>query len=123
MFHHENKKIFEKLFESAKSAYKVKTSRHSTAIVYKNKILAIGISKNKTHPLQKKYGEERRKCYLHSEIDAIVKVINQYGSEILTECSVYNLRLTSTDTVAMSKPCVNCARALEAFNIKEVFWT
>lgn len=117
-----NSRLFDTLFETAKTAYTFNTSRHSAAIVYKRKIIATGVSQIKTHPLQKKYGIELKE-YLHAEVAAIVNAINLHGSDILQYCSIYCLRITNTEKIGISKPCAGCMRAIEAFKIRKIYWT
>ena len=125
MFHTKVRKdsIFNKLFEMAETVTDCRDHKHASAIVYKKKIIALGKNQMKTHPIMLQYQSDSTKIYLHSEIDAIVKVINNHGSEILKHSSLYNLRLTGGGNVAMSKPCNGCQKAIDAFGIKRVFWT
>lgn len=117
-----NQKVFDLLFDAASQADQIQGSRHSSALVYKRQVLAIGTNQKKSHPLQKRFGGEDKIC-LHSEIAAIVQVINQHGVEVLKSCSLYNLRLTKANRIGISKPCASCAKAIEAFGIRKVFYT
>ena len=117
-----NTRLFETLFETAKTAYTFNTSRHSAAIVYKRKIIATGTSQIKTHPMQKKFGIAKKE-FLHAEVAAIVNAINQHGSDILKHCSIYCLRITNTEKIGISKPCAGCMRAINACKIPNVYWT
>ena len=121
-FKSENRKIFDLLFETAKSS-EFEQHRHASAIIYKNNVLAVGINKAKSHPLQKKFSESDDRIQLHSEIDAIVQVINNHGAAILNDCSLYNLRLTRGGNIGISKPCESCQKAINAFGIERVYWT
>ena len=121
-FKTENRKIFDVLFETAKSS-EFEQHRHASAITYKNTLLAVGINKAKSHPLQKRFSESDDRIQLHSEIDTIVQVINNHGADILKECSLYNLRLTKGGNIGISKPCDSCQRAIEVFGIERVYWT
>lgn len=101
----------------------VRSSKHAAAIVYKGTILSIGRNQYKTHPIMKLYGRNDKAIYLHAEIDAIVRCINKYGSEILTKCSIYVLRSDKLGRISNSCPCEGCSRAINAFGIKKVFHT
>ena len=118
-----NDSIFNTLLSHAETVTDCRDHRHAAATVYKKKILAIGKNQMKTHPIMLQYQTDSTKIYLHAEIDAIVKVINVHGADILKHCSLYNLRLTGGGNVAMSKPCKGCQKAIDAFGIKKVFWT
>lgn len=113
--------IFAKLYKKAEEAVPVGSSRHSAAIVWKGKIIGVGINKKKTHPMMIKYGDKPHKVYLHAEIDAIIHAINKHGSEILKESSLYVVRTNRKGAPMNSKPCNCCQKAIEAFGIKEVF--
>lgn len=117
--------IINKLFEVACSQKTlVKTSRHSTAIVLKNRIIAIGVNKLKTHPIMLNFNyASDKKIFIHSEMDALIKVLNIWGPDILKQCKLYNLRVTNTNRIAMSKPCQGCMNAIQGFGLKRIFWT
>lgn len=102
----------------------IRHSRHVAAVTYKGKILAVGCAKYKTHPLQKKMQEEignTERIYLHAEIDALVKVINKHGTDVLSECDLHVVRVSKGGSVSSSKPCEGCQRAINAFNIRKVY--
>jgi deoxycytidylate deaminase len=118
-----NETVFNKLFEAAETVTDCDQHRHAAAIVYKKQILSIGRNQLKTHPIMLKYQTDKYKIYLHAEIDAIIKTINQYGSDVLKRCDLYVMRLTGGGNIGMSKPCQGCQKAIDAFGIKGVYWT
>ena len=120
-----NDSVMNKLFDVACSQKTlVKTSRHATAIVHKNKIISIGVNKLKTHPIMLNYAYvSDKKIFIHSEIDALIKVINIWGPDILKQCELYNLRVTNTNRVGTAKPCQGCMDAITGSKLKRVFWT
>lgn len=108
----------------------VGSSRIAAAIVMHNKIVSYGISQYKTHPLQKRYASNPLAIYLHAEICAIKNALNAgLKSEDLLKCTLYIARAKYTDetkkyiTQGLAKPCVGCARAIVAFNLKNVIYT
>ena len=101
----------------------IKSSFHAACLVYKKRIVGVGINKRKSHPMMTRHSPRRGQIYLHAEVDAIIKVINNFGVEILSECSLYVLRTTKTGIIASSKPCEGCQGHINHFGIKEVFWT
>jgi deoxycytidylate deaminase len=117
------KKILKVLIPLAKSTPFVQNSRHAAAIVYKNKILSTGICHLKTHPMMLKYQPNDKRIYLHAEIDAIIRTINNHGVDILKDCSLHVIRITKGGNLGMSKPCPGCQKAIEAFGIKKVYWS
>lgn len=111
-----NKKVY--------SADLVQNSRHAAAICLGHKILCTGVNQRKTHPLMKQFQDHPEKLYLHAEINAIVQVINKYGTEILPETEIYVTRLSKGGNIGSSKPCESCQKAIDFFKIKRVhYWT
>lgn len=111
------------LIEVAKTATRVRSSKHAACLVYKNKMLASGRNSLKTHPIMNTYGRNPDAIYLHAEIDAIVRTINLHGSDILSECTMYVIRINKKGEIASSCPCEGCQRAIKAFNIRHVVWS
>lgn len=116
-------RIFKKLETTAEEAEIIQSSRHAAAVVHKGKIISIGVSKLKTHPLMCKFQNNEKRIYLHAEIDAIVKAINKFGNDFLSSCDLYVLRLTRGNHIGISRPCPGCERAIKAFKFKNVYWT
>jgi tRNA(Arg) A34 adenosine deaminase TadA len=115
--------VFDYLFNKAEESVLIGCSKHAAALVYKGSILCTGVSKQKSHPLMKRFSDHEKKIYLHAEIDVIVRAISRYGVEILPECSLFVLRISRGGNIGLSKPCAVCARAIDAFKIKEVYWS
>ncbi len=93
--------------------------KHFSFIMRRNKILSIGWNlMNKSHPWTVKYGYEF--SYIHSELMAVRNF--PYQNE-LSKCRLINLRLVSKNKIALSKPCIHCAKFLCVFNLKEVWYT
>lgn len=108
---------------AATKAWKTGTSRHSACVVYKGKVLSWGVNKKKTHPLCVEYQPNPERCYLHAEMDAIIKTMNKHGQDILQECTLYVLRIGNSGIVRHSKPCEGCMNMINATQIKEVIWS
>lgn len=115
-----NSEVLDYLADVAKSKTLIRHSKHAAAITYKQKVLAVGEAKYKTHPMQQKYSSHPERIYLHAEIDAIIKVINKHGTEILEESVLHVVRLTKAGKLSNSKPCEGCMRAINAFKIKGI---
>lgn len=115
--------VFKTLISDALKCEMIQNSKHSACLVYKNKIIARGIAKRKTHPLMLRFSDNQKKIYLHAELSCIVKAINTFGVEILSECSLYCLRITKGNAVGLSKPCSVCQAAINTFNIRNVYWS
>jgi deoxycytidylate deaminase len=86
-------------------------------------MLAIGTAKYKTHPIMTRFATNPEQVYLHAEVDAIIRTVNRYGPDVLRNSDLYVLRLTKGGSVALSKPCEVCQRAINEFGIKQVYWS
>lgn len=95
----------------------------SSALVYKGKIITLGVAQYKSHPMAKMFSKNNEACYLHAEIDAIRKVKDK---SFLSYCDLYICRLKyKGDKMVdgLAKPCVGCQKAIDKFKIKRVFYT
>ena len=115
-------KIFLSLFEAAQSAPMIGPSRHAAGLVYKNRLICIGIGRRKTHPMMKEFSGTDNKITLHAEINCIVKGINLVGED-LSDYDLYVLRISRVKNISMSKPCSICQKAINAFGINQVHWS
>ena len=119
-----NENIFNLLLANAETVTDdLKSHRHAALLTYKGKVLSVGKNQRKTHPMMLKYQTNEKKVYLHAEIDAIIKTINAHGTDILRRCELYVLRVTGGGNIGHSKPCPGCQKAIDAFEIKKVYWT
>lgn len=85
-------------------------------------VLWIGYNKLTTHPLQKEFGRNASAIYLHAEIDAIVRALEEV-SVPFHDAHMYVARVWKNGTPALAKPCVGCERAIVHFGITHVEWT
>lgn len=87
-------------FAHAKCIEIPRRKKHCSVIIHKNRILAVGINRFKTHPLAVKHG------YLfgevHSELDAFLKCDRKEGLEL------WNFRFNSLGQMRISRPCPKC---------------
>lgn len=114
--------IKELLKEEAENGHRFRSSKHAACIVHRGSVLCIGHNKLKTHPMMQQFTDNPKKVYLHAEIDAIVKFVRSYGTELLSKCELYVLRLNKRGEIASSRPCPVCAKAIEAFGLT-AHWT
>lgn len=115
--------IWSVLEAHADHADMVRSSKHAAGLVYKGKVIALGVNQYKTHPIMLRFGKNDKALYLHAEIDCMVRCIQRYGDAMLSKCSLYVLRLDKLGRISNSCPCSGCQRAIEAFGIKKVFHT
>jgi deoxycytidylate deaminase len=116
-----NDKIFSLLDKVAE------TSDHSryqmsAAIVLKNRVIAFGSNRMKTHPFQAKYGSKSDRIYLHAEIHAIKNALKSVNIRDLRKANLYVLRKKDKG-FGMAKPCEGCMRAIVEFGLRSVTYT
>src|SRR5690348_5735347 len=69
----------------------VASTRISSCIVQRNRIVSFGFNQYKSHPFQKRFGDNEHKIYLHAEISAICNALKRKID--LTQCSLYIARI------------------------------
>lgn len=113
---------FDTLKREVLNAELIGASRHAAAIVHKGDIISIGHNKRKTHPLMLKFQHKEHNLFLHAEIDAISKIRDK---KLLTDCSLYVMRLSKGNNISNSEPCQTCWNAIRFFGIKpkNVYWS
>jgi deoxycytidylate deaminase len=122
-------RIFSILKEVAIATPKVAGAKVSAAIVYKNRIISIGVNSMKSSPLQAKYAANKDlSIFLHAEIAAIKNALRQLDVEDFPKTTLFICRaktdiLTNKMTFGMSKPCPGCQRAIAEFGIKRAIYT
>jgi len=103
-----------------------KRCKHFSFIVYKKKILSIGLNNNKTHPKNLKYSYVNKYnksiselVGTHSELNAIIKL----GYEDCSDFILVNTRINRNMEIDNSKPCCGCTTLIKNLNFKKVFYT
>ena len=105
--------------------------RHKLAagIVYKRSLIAVGVNSFKTHPLMLRYGKNDQSVYLHAEIDVIKNALKVIDVADLEQCDLYVYRVKKAAQYSprwitgLARPCSGCQRAIEAFGVRNVFYT
>ena len=67
--------------------------RFAAAIVYRNKIVSIGLNHNKSHPFQAKYAKNEMAIFLHAEVHAIKNALREVEVDELSKCDIYITRV------------------------------
>jgi tRNA(Arg) A34 adenosine deaminase TadA len=122
-------RVFSLLKQIAIANPKVSGAKLAAAIVYKNKIVSVGVNYMKSSPLQAKYATNKDlSIYLHAEISAIKNALRQIDVEDFKKVSLYVCRvkydiLTNSIVYGLAKPCSGCMRAIFEFDIKKVYYT
>lgn len=105
--------------------------RHKLAagIVYKKSLVALGLNSYKTHPLMLRYGKNDQSLFLHAEIDVIKNALKTLEVSDLEQCDLYVYRVKKAAQYSprwitgLARPCSGCQRAIEAFGVRNVFYT
>jgi len=123
-----NNRYFEVLADVAKDLEPVSKAKVVACIVYKKRIVAIGMSQYKTHPFQNEYKKNDHAVYLHAEVDAINKAKKRLSAAELSKSSIYICRVKKDvtrkkDTFGIAKPCSGCSKCISAHGIKNVYYT
>lgn len=102
-------------------------SRHAAAIIYRNRIVALGTNHFKTHPFQIKYRRTPDAIYLHAEVAAIKRATRHLSEKEMRRAVLISVRVKYdhdlTPRFGMSKPCEGCQRAIVEFGIRQVYYT
>jgi deoxycytidylate deaminase len=93
--------------------------RHAAFLVEKNKIISIGMNKEKSHPLQKEFSRFANMTYLHAEIDCLKSV----GKFDLNKTTLYILRIDKNGQYANSAPCKGCQEFLNQTKIRRIVYS
>jgi deoxycytidylate deaminase len=112
-----NYKIEDNLYNSViKSSM---NSKYACAILFRNKIISIGINKYKTCKYEKQFDSkyECNKFSIHAEKDAIRKVKNK---NILQYCKIYIVKIKE-GKLEQGIPCPMCYNLLKKYNINKIF--
>ena len=103
--------------------------RFAAAIVYRNKIVSIGLNHNKSHPFQAKYARNPEAIFLHAEIHAIKNALREVDVDELSKCDIYITRVKRKKAGdkqfvwGLSKPCPGCQRAIVEFGIRRTIYS
>jgi len=91
---------------------------HTTFILNKTKLLAVGVNNGKTHPAILKY-DYWDQAGLHSELSAVIKL----GKEDCSGLTFVNVRLKKDGMVGNSLPCRGCMSMLNQTGFKKIYFT
>lgn len=115
----DEKILFSCVEESRKHNPQNRCSHAAYLLTDKNTYL--GLNKRKSHPLQKRFGDNPKAIYLHAEIDAIRQAYSQEGN--ISGSELYVARTRADGSIGMSAPCEACEEAIHHFGIDQVFFT
>ena len=101
--------------------------RHASFILYRDKIMSIGINNpNKTHPKNLKFGYRNKRnepinqiIGIHSELAAVIK----FGRQTLQDLDIVNTRIDRNNMLVLAKPCIGCQDMLKQLGINRIFFS
>lgn len=121
-------KEFDILSEVALSNDHFSRAKMAAAIVYKKKIISIGINSYKTSPFQLRYAKNIYSVYFHAEIAAIKNALRhidiydfKYADMLI--CRMKYFPEKRIYAYGSAKPCDGCLRAIAEFGIRNVWYT
>lgn len=128
-----HKSLFKKVEEIALSLIDWEDKKrcyHSSFVIHKKRIIAIGINQPKTHPINlinrkqslrtgEDISDQKHTC---SELSAILKL--KRLTNIDTEkCTLINVRYNRNKELALAAPCQSCRSLLKYHQFKNVIFT
>lgn len=101
--------------------------RHASFLVYRDKIMSIGINNPaKTHPRNLRFGYRNKRNQpinniigIHSELAAVIKL----GRQNLENLDIVNTRIDRNNMLALAKPCVGCQDMLKQLGIGRIYYS
>ena len=105
-------------------------ARLAAMILFKNKMVSIGVNQYKTHPFAAKYSKNPDAIYLHAEAAAILSAKKKLTDQQLRKstliiCRVKNI-LHGRKYVQMygtAKPCSGCEQCIKEHGIEKLIYT
>jgi tRNA(Arg) A34 adenosine deaminase TadA len=103
--------------------------KFAAAVVYRNRIISVGMNSMKSHPMAAKYGKNEHAIFLHAEVAAIKNALREIDVDDFSKCDIYITRVkkekpfTKKFVWGLAKPCPGCERAIAEFGIKRVIYT
>lgn len=97
---------------------------HVAFLVKKNKIVKIGLNKNKTHPNNKNFAYRAKDggnvdVGLHAEMAVILKL----KEKVLNKYSLIVLRVDGEGRLNSSRPCPGCQELIDSKKIKTTYFS
>lgn len=114
------------LLKVAEDVSPVGAAKVAAAVLYKGKVVAIGVCRYKSHPYQKQFGRNVHSIFLHAEIDALIKAKRRLTPSELSKSTLLVARVKNIKgeyVAGLAKPCEGCTRAIEESGIRKVIHT
>jgi deoxycytidylate deaminase len=101
----------------------------AAAIVYRNRIISVGINSMKSHPLAAKFSKNEHAIFLHAEVAAIKNALRELNVDEIARCDIYIARVKKEKPFSnkyvwgLAAPCCGCQRAIAEFGLRKVVYT
>lgn len=124
----DHEKYFDLLEEVAISNNTISRAKMAAAIVFRRKIVSIGVNSYKTSPFQLKYSKNSYSVYFHAEIAAIKNALRHINIEDfkysdLLICRIKYFPKMKSFGYGLAYPCEGCLKAISEFGIRNVWYT
>lgn len=121
------KKYLDILKTIAEDVEPVSRAQHAAMVIYRKKVVSIGVNQMKTHPFAAKYSKNPEAIFLHAEASAILSAKRKLSESELKKATLIVCRVKhdtkGNPLFGMSKPCEGCARCIEEHGIKTVIYS
>ena len=103
--------------------------KFAAAVVYRNRIVSVGMNSMKSHPMAAKYSKNEHAIFLHAEVAAIKNALREIDVDDFSKCDIYITRVkkdgpfTKKYIWGLAKPCPGCERAIAEFGLKKTIYT
>ena len=106
----------------------VRSYRVAASILYKKKIVAFGVNRYKTDPIQDRFKKNPDSIYLHAEVSAVKNALRVIDLDDFRKCDMFVARIKRLEyggeyVYATAKPCEGCSRCIAEFGIRNVYYT
>lgn len=106
----------------------VRRARIAAAVVYKNRVISIGVNQMKSHPFQAKFAKNEHAIYFHAETAAIYAALRKLSEAELAKSTLVVVRTRESPAngeivYGIAKPCEGCEKCIKHYNIKTVVYS
>lgn len=99
----------------------------AAAVVYKNKLVSVGLNSNKSDPFQKTFSLNDDSIFLHAENLAIKRALRVLDENEMRKSSLFVCRIKFDHDFnilrGLAKPCEGCQKAIQKYNIKQTIYS
>lgn len=119
-----NERIKQKLLDKARQNTGTKGKfRVAAGLVYKNKLIAVGVNSYKTHPWMINGEYKPEQIHLHAEADCLIRASKILTEDQIKDSSIYVVRVLKDGSEALAKPCRGCSGLIARWGITDVKYT